>query len=372
MSMEHLKTVLETYPRTQDGQGGKANYDGKPYQVILKKELPAFFKKILSEERREQFEVKGSFGEGNTARVPWVAVFNKEVTETAQDGYYIVLLFSEDMSSCYLSLNQGITAFKKQYSAKIARQKIKETAERALKCFVPNPKAVLGKINLAATLILGKDYELGAIESFHYKPETLPTEQQFTDDFKVLLAHYDRLIDVVGVSLQSLAPVSEEQFQQTVLEKAQAIDNPKNLEAEEAPGGHPIPPKQSGKSSGGYVRNPSTAAKAIAKANFKCELDPNHLTFISRAKDLPYVEAHHIIPMSQQAQYKYSLDVTANIVALCPLCHKLLHHAKPEEKKSHLLQLLKLRKDKLEEKKIAVKNEKLLSYYNNDLLDDET
>jgi 5-methylcytosine-specific restriction enzyme A len=128
--MKSLETVFENYAATNKELKGRAKFDGKPDQVSLQHELPGFFEAVLAQVKRlDEFKTEGSFGAGNIARVPWVAVFNKKVTETAQDGYYIVLLFSQDMSRCYLSLNQGVTTFEKQYSAKLARQKIRETAE---------------------------------------------------------------------------------------------------------------------------------------------------------------------------------------------------------------------------------------------------
>jgi 5-methylcytosine-specific restriction enzyme A len=244
-------------------------------------------------------------------------------------------------------------------------------SERALNYFRPHPAAVVGEIDLAATGHLGKGYELGAIESFLYERATLPTERRVADDFKILLGHYDSLVTVANTTLQVLAPISEAQFQQTALDKAQAKDKRGTVGEVEPPGGLPVPPKQPGKGASGYVRNPSIAAAALSNANFKCELDTSHPTFISSAKGLPYVEAHHLVPMGQQAQYPFSLDVTANIVALCPFCHKLLHHAKPKDKRTHLLKLLALREAKLQEKRIAVLSEVLLGYYNKDLLDDE-
>ena len=45
----------------------------------------------------QRFLVTGSPGQGNWAAVPWVAVFDPAVTESATRGYYIVYLFSADM-----------------------------------------------------------------------------------------------------------------------------------------------------------------------------------------------------------------------------------------------------------------------------------
>ena len=36
--------------------------------------------------------------------------------------------------------------------------------------------------------------------------------------------------------------------------------------------------------------------------------------------------------MKEQYLFEYSLDVTGNIISLCPNCHRLFHHAKTEEK----------------------------------------
>ena len=40
---------------------------------------------------------KGSAGQGNWAVGPWVAIFDARVTDSAQNGYYPVYLFREDM-----------------------------------------------------------------------------------------------------------------------------------------------------------------------------------------------------------------------------------------------------------------------------------
>ncbi|GAP02894.1 hypothetical protein FPFC_030740 [Fructobacillus pseudoficulneus] len=53
----------------------------------------------------------GSAGKGNWATAPWIGVFDTDITRSAVRGFYIVYLFSSDMSRVYLSLNQGWTFF---------------------------------------------------------------------------------------------------------------------------------------------------------------------------------------------------------------------------------------------------------------------
>ena len=76
-----------------------------------------------------------------------------------------------------------------------------------------------------------------------------------------------------------------------------------------------------------YVRNPLLAVMRFQLANFKCEIDPNHDTFKAEATKMPYVEAHHFIPIKFQAIIKEPLDNLNNIISLCPNCHRGIHHA---------------------------------------------
>jgi len=160
---------------------------------------------------------------------------------------------------------------------------------------------------------------------------------------------------------------AEAEYQKTVLQKA--ADAKPFIEKK---GGIPLPKKgNAGPAGSRYQRNPKVAATALNSANFKCEINREHQTFLSNAKNKPYVEAHHLIPFSNQESYPFSLDVTANIVALCPNCHRLLHHGRKAEKNTHILMLLEKRRIKLEEKKISISKAALLELYRGDLLEEE-
>jgi len=50
---------------------------------------------------------EGSAGKGRWSAVPWVCTFDKRITTSANDGVYIVLLFSADGSGVYLCIAQG-------------------------------------------------------------------------------------------------------------------------------------------------------------------------------------------------------------------------------------------------------------------------
>lgn len=160
---------------------------------------------------------------------------------------------------------------------------------------------------------------------------------------------------------------AEAEYQKKVLEKAAKAST-----VVEKKGGVTVPKlKKTGVSGGGYQRNPNVAAAALRLASFKCEVDSEHQTFISNAKDKPYVEAHHLIPFGNQSEYEFSLDVTANIVALCPNCHRRLHHGKKVDKAKEISTLFAQRRDKLLEKELKITETALLKLYRGDLLDED-
>lgn len=49
-----------------------------------------------------------------------------------------------------------------------------------------------------------------------------------------------------------------------------------------------------------YPMKTEESLESKRRSNWQCELDSNHTTFISNANRMPYMEAHHLIPMSAQ------------------------------------------------------------------------
>lgn len=76
-----------------------------------------------------------------------------------------------------------------------------------------------------------------------------------------------------------------------------------------------------------YLRDRGIALRRLELSGYSCEYDAGHSLFISRATGKPYLEAHHLIPMSLQNTSDISLDNIHNIFCLCPSCHRAIHHA---------------------------------------------
>lgn len=80
------------------------------------------------------------------------------------------------------------------------------------------------------------------------------------------------------------------------------------------------------------VRHDDRRINALVKANFACEIDENHPTFIRKNSDQNYTETHHLIPIKYSGQFENTLDTEENIVSLCSNCHNQIHYGKGAEK----------------------------------------
>jgi 5-methylcytosine-specific restriction enzyme A len=151
--------------------------------------------------------------------------------------------------------------------------------------------------------------------------------------------------------------VTEESYQDAI--EQTRIDS--NVEVNDVPR-EPVGTTRSGQSER-WKRNNITSKKAIVLADYKCEYDESHSFFESKVTGKNYVEAHHLLPMEFQGQFNRSLDVEANIISLCPLCHKTVHHASLEEIEPIIKKLYIKRKSRLQKCEIYIDINKLISYY---------
>ncbi len=94
-----------------------------------------------------------------------------------------------------------------------------------------------------------------------------------------------------------------------------------------------------------YVRNPLLAVMRFQLSDYKCEINPNHKTFTAETTKMPYVEAHHFIPIKFQGIIKEPLDNLHNIVSLCPNCHRGIHHAVIDHKLDLIEKIYKKRQE---------------------------
>lgn len=112
-----------------------------------------------------------------------------------------------------------------------------------------------------------------------------------------------------------------------------------------------------------WKRDRAVVDRSIEFSNNKCEYDDKHEYFISNKSGKNYVEGHHLIPMKYQDNFEYSLDVEANVVSLCVVCHKILHLGRIEDKVNIISKLYQLRINSLELSGLEISLDELIDLY---------
>lgn len=207
--------------------------------------------------------------------------------------------------------------------------------------FIPFSIAIFNPLNVNDMKFVWKDF-IG----FKNSLQNLNTDGY--KDFMFLLTGKNIQFSVNGIDEDAY----QNDIEQVEVNSLDVDDEPRN----------PIKIRR-GKENYHWLRSGVTAKKAILLANYKCEYDQSHTHFTSKVTGQNYVEAHHLVPMEYQNRFTYSLDVEANIISLCPICHKLIHHATLEEKKQVIEKLYNSRKERLRKCGIHVSLRELISYY---------
>lgn len=111
----------------------------------------------------------------------------------------------------------------------------------------------------------------------------------------------------------------------------------------------------------GWNRGRVIVEQVLKADNFQCEISQAHKTFTTRKNETPYLEGHHLIPISKQDKFAASLDVYANIIGLCPNCHRQLHYGKKSEVRAILSGLYDLRVSRLVQSDIRLSKDEFIA-----------
>jgi 5-methylcytosine-specific restriction endonuclease McrA len=96
---------------------------------------------------------------------------------------------------------------------------------------------------------------------------------------------------------------------------------------------HSAPGRYRSSSSGSFVRDQYVKEYAKRRAHGVCQLCDQPAPFVDR-NGRPYLEAHHVIWLDEGGD-----DSIDNVVALCPNCHRKMHHLNLDEDVQKLLQV---------------------------------
>ena len=101
--------------------------------------------------------------------------------------------------------------------------------------------------------------------------------------------------------------------------------------------------------------------QSLEIAQFRCEIDNRHDSFIAARTNHMYMEGHHAIPMHMQPHFSNSLDVYANIICLCPVCHRRIHYGLKDDKVHMMQKIYTTHADRLAQSGIQISKSDFVS-----------
>ncbi len=327
---ELLKKVLLEYQ-----EENKKPFGASPFFSIITKEIPTLLRDKLG--NNDKFNIYGSFGKGGWSDTPWVAILNRNITESTKNGYYIVYLLNTKKNILYLSLAVGWSQFQENFSINEAKEKIQQYSTYFYKHVGKIPQGFInGPVDLDAETPLSKGYEIGQIISKAYSLTEIK-DNTLIKDLEELLLTYDELANFVGndilnISYEQIIKDQNIDNNERAINKITLIQDSENalkalrqLITDQPPGKKEITIMK-------VVRNTRLARLYKINKKFICEicgLKP----FIQKNGE-PYAEADHIKPLGGKTN---GLDSPENIRCLCAQCHAIITHGSDDEIKKILL-----------------------------------
>lgn len=290
-----LANLLTNYPKAKG-----ETFGDNQLADFIRNQLPEIVSEIIG--KNDRYKIQGSPGQGNWADVPWIGIFDRLITESAQNGYYLVYLIKEDCSGIFLSLNQGVTSIKSQYGI-ATKHALRVRANDFLarlgsKC----EGLILGPINLSVSNKsgLGALYEAGSICAFLYELDNWPTDEKLSSDLFRLLNLYQTLSSTES-RLYEQADAEEDEVG-LLQENLTVLREHKRIE-----------------------RNKKLSLKAKSVHGYKCKACGFDFekTYGNIGKE--FIEAHHLTPLSMLKGQKVTLDPKSDFTVLCANCHRMIH-----------------------------------------------
>ena len=206
----------------------------RPFGNLVRQDIAGKLRKVIPE---TYYKVKGSVGAGRWTDVPWIAVFDTRVTESAPKGVYIVYLLNKDSKTLYLTLNQGATDVAQESGtasegrltftgiANTTNEKttdvLKKRANEIREAIGGISDARYGPINCGS-----KAYDAGCIFYKEYHLENIPDDAVLTQDLLQFVSLYQKYYTLFLENTAEITPYPREEDEDFVpLSTKEAINS---------------------------------------------------------------------------------------------------------------------------------------------------
>jgi 5-methylcytosine-specific restriction enzyme A len=295
-----------------DNLGERVSKENPVHNLVVH-EVPRLLQQALGNE--QGYLTSGSVGQATLAETAWVAIFDRLVTVSAQEGHYIVFLIHSSGQAVDLSLNQGITQIRAN-----RRNFLQALRERSvhLRQYLDKPDLVrfhVGPLDLEGRGQRTKGYEAGNIVSARFPIDDFPHDA-------ALLWEMQRFLDFYSTVTMGLK--EEDSTRASVAPKEATGKEARRLAWHLVAEG----------------RNSVIARRAKEIQGYICQVcgyqPPDQLGNSGRR----CIEAHHLTPFQDLDERPRHLDPEHDFSVVCANCHRLLHSEYPPMTLTQLRQTL--------------------------------
>lgn len=177
----------------------------RPFGSLVRKEIT---KSICSFVTDPTYYIKGSVGAGRWTDVPWIAVFDRRITKSAQKGVYIVYLLNKDTKELYLTFNQGATDVAQEGGASDGKLTFtgiaSSTGNKTLDKLKIRAKEIRENLNIGEGIDVDQAetgspaYNAGCICYKKYTLNNLPDDEELQKDLLAYIEIYRRYYSTIN------------------------------------------------------------------------------------------------------------------------------------------------------------------------------
>jgi len=201
-----LRKLVEEFMENYISLRTSTPFGRNPIGSILTNKIPKLIGKYSFIDK-SIYEIKGSYGNGNWNYTPWIAIFNKRITTTAQEGVYIVYLFSSDMERVYLTLNQGCKRLSESVGKREAINTMQELSNKVRSQIDSRGFHTNNNLNIGHEL-----YEKGTIFYKVYEKGSIPEDDRLINDLAKMMdiyqEYYSHFVNKPSVDEQANISIS--------------------------------------------------------------------------------------------------------------------------------------------------------------------
>ena len=290
-------------------------YKGHPLAISIREDSRKIIESLLPN-HFEDYKVEGSAGRGRRADIPWVAIYNCSITDKASQGYYPVYLIPNSSNKIILGLGQSFQEAEKEYG-KDSNQNLDKQAE-IMRMKIPEFKSFFSSSKPKIEINGRLNYKSGHVYHIEYDAADLPSEEELVGNLHNMLDAYETLFFRGGRDSDNFL-IGEEQNENITIEETYK------------------------KKVHYLIERPSSAQiKKIKKElGFVCQSCNFNFQQIYGDIGKEYIEAHHLVPMSELKKGETRKLTKKDFAVLCSNCHRMIHKLKDSSDLEQLKNLIK-------------------------------